>query len=150
MPPSIFPDNKTVAVATFWKGGSSNDVNMGEMLEKYGYGGTFVLEAPLSEETAKRLSSLGHDFALEEPTFPQNANLFRHRYSDTFNDISDTWMKIEDVEGSILLLYGDPSELPSDTKQWLDFECIMGYLGGISHVWYGSAAELAAYLEEGK
>ena len=143
---SPFPDDKTVAVATLWRGGTDNDVRMGEMLEKYGYRGTFYGDGALPEEEVSQLLEWGHDFLEHEPALPQSADLKWHHHSDPFGDIMATWSEIEEKTGSILMLYGNPSELPPDPKEWIDFECIMGYLGGISHVWYCSASELAAFL----
>ncbi len=144
----LFPNQKTVSVVTLWKAGSPNDTTMGEMLEKYGYAGTFYGSDSLPSEVTEALISLGHDFSFEEPLPSPHADLFRLRCDEEFSRFLEVWTEIEEKDGSVLLLHGDPSELPPDPKLWLDLECILGYLGGISHVWYGSVLQLNALFSE--
>ncbi|HZO87017.1 MAG TPA: polysaccharide deacetylase family protein [Chthonomonadaceae bacterium] len=65
-------------------------------------------------------------------------------FTESFPEIQAKWQKVEEVEGGIFHLWGCSRELGMDPNDWVDFECNLGYLGGISHVWYCTVGELIA------
>lgn len=68
-------------------------------------------------------------------------------YREDFSSIQSKWQDIEDEVGGIFHLYGHSEALGEDPLDWVDFECILGFLGGISRVWYCTLGELAAHLK---
>jgi peptidoglycan/xylan/chitin deacetylase (PgdA/CDA1 family) len=228
MPEAPFPDGKIVAVTTSWDGGYSTDRKMGQMLEQYGYRGTFYLvpdnlgkDGFLTQDDVKTLMASGHEIglhgdaiadfgtlppddltaklkdakaALESITgspvvslaYPnggewQKAALVEavgaagfdsarttHSmggmtletlrdagklrlpvsafYKEDFGTVQMGWMEIEETVGGVYHFWGRSQELGENPLDWVDFECILGFLGGISNVWYGSVKTLAASL----
>jgi hypothetical protein len=67
-------------------------------------------------------------------------------FRDDFATIQEKWSEVEEVEGGIFHLWGHSAELGPDKNDWVDFECILGYIGGISNVWYTTVGELVAHL----
>ncbi|HZP84846.1 MAG TPA: polysaccharide deacetylase family protein [Chthonomonadaceae bacterium] len=65
-------------------------------------------------------------------------------FSEGFLDVQRKWDEIEASDGGIFHLWGHSHTLGADPHDWVDFECILGFLGGISHVWYGTVGELMA------
>jgi peptidoglycan/xylan/chitin deacetylase (PgdA/CDA1 family) len=219
-----FPGGKTVAVITSWDDGVSNDRIMGEMLEKYGYKGTFYTCSEwvgkadhLDTDGLKQLMALGHEIGSHSIHHPHLETLspaecarqmteskaqleamigrpvgsfaypygFDHGqswvadaarkagytsarttdqvgvltldklrasdpmrlpvtayFTEDFFSVQSKWNEVEEVEGAIFHLWGHSAELSPNPKEWVDFECILGFLGGLSKVWYGTVGEL--------
>lgn len=68
-------------------------------------------------------------------------------FRDDFFAIQIKWMDIEDTTGKIFHIWGHTDVLGEDPHDWLDLDCIIGFLGGISRVWYCTAGELVAHLK---
>lgn len=66
--------------------------------------------------------------------------------TEDFLSIQEKWDAVEAQEGAIFHLWGHSVDLGEDKNDWVDFECILGFIGGISHVWYATVGELVAYL----
>jgi peptidoglycan/xylan/chitin deacetylase (PgdA/CDA1 family) len=66
---------------------------------------------------------------------------------EDFFSIQTKWMDVEDTERKIFHLMGQTGPLGEDPEDWLDLDCIIGFLGGISRIWYCTAGELAAHLQ---
>jgi peptidoglycan/xylan/chitin deacetylase (PgdA/CDA1 family) len=66
---------------------------------------------------------------------------------EDFMSVQSKWSDIEDSVGYIFHLWGHTEVFGEDEKNdWLDFDCIIGFLGGISRVWYCTAGELVDHL----
>ncbi len=68
--------------------------------------------------------------------------------SEGFLDVQTKWDAIEESDGGIFHLWGCSQPLGEDPQDWVDLECILGFLGGISHVWYGTVGELITLIAE--
>lgn len=92
-----------------------------------------------------------------EPVSPQSVETFRtvNAYrlpisvasDEDFMSIQMKWLDIEDGVGGIFHLWGQTEALGEDKQDWLDLDCVIGFLGGISRIWYCTAGELAAHLK---
>jgi peptidoglycan/xylan/chitin deacetylase (PgdA/CDA1 family) len=71
-------------------------------------------------------------------------------YQEDFFSIQSKWDEIEDSVGAIFHLWGHTEVFGDDPHDWLDFDCILGFLGGISRVWYCTLGELVDHLRGGE
>lgn len=67
-------------------------------------------------------------------------------YKEDFGTIQMGWMDIEETVGGVYHFWGRSQELGDNPLDWVDYECILGFLGGISNVWYGNVSALAKSL----
>src|SRR5260221_324994 len=74
-----FPDGMTVAVVTSWDGGPENDRITREMLDKYGYKGTFLVRREeigtaghLDLDTLRRIAADGQEIGCYGPASPDS------------------------------------------------------------------------------
>lgn len=68
------------------------------------------------------------------------------RGDESLNDLRDRWDALEEEGGGVFHLWGHTASLGEDPHDWLDLECLLGFFGGISHVWYCTVSALAAEL----
>ena len=207
-----FPEGKLIAVVTSWDGGTANDRLMCQMLEKYGYKGTFYVqpekigtEGYLSQEALKAIVAEGHEIGSQSLSFAESKarleallgvpilscalpegqacdsslldaaraagyNSLRTTaqasvitletlkrgqgmpfpvtayFIEGFMEIQTKWVDVEEAVGGIFHLWGHPHTLGQDPNDWVDFECNLGFLGGMSNVWYGTVGELVALV----
>ncbi len=69
--------------------------------------------------------------------------------TEGFLEVQTKWEAVEESNGGIFHLWGCSQPLGEDPQDWVDFECILGYLGGISHVWYATVGELISVITQG-
>lgn len=68
-------------------------------------------------------------------------------YEAGYMGMNSEWMEAEDADGGIFHIWGVSEPLGLDPTDWLDFECVLGGYGGITHVWYCTVGELTAFLQ---
>jgi peptidoglycan/xylan/chitin deacetylase (PgdA/CDA1 family) len=68
--------------------------------------------------------------------------------NEDFFSIQTKWMDIEDSDGKIFHLRGHTEALGEDPQDWLDLDCVIGFLGGISRIWYCTFGDLVAHLKK--
>lgn len=68
------------------------------------------------------------------------------RYDEDLNDLRERWDELEETGEGVFHVWGRSGEMGADPHDWLDFECVLGFFGGISNVWYCTIGQLAELL----